>query len=70
MPDRVRFASSTEPVVAVAPNLVMLRAEEEYHDCLARFGADSAEAHVTGVIWRQLRRRHLQADSLAKVARP
>lgn len=31
------------------------RAEAVYHDCLARFGYDSAEAYVAQVFWRRER---------------
>ena len=31
------------------------RAEAVYHDCLARFGHDSAEAYVAQVFWRRER---------------
>ena len=31
------------------------RAEAVYHDCLARFGHDSADAYVAQVFWRRER---------------
>ena len=31
------------------------QAERDYYDCMARFGCDSAEAHVAGIVWRRLR---------------
>lgn len=33
----------------------VLEAERDYHDCLARFGHASAEAHAAEVYWRRLR---------------
>ena len=38
-------------------DIAVLRAEHDYHDCMARFGHDSAEAHAAGVVWRHLRQR-------------
>ena len=32
-------------------------AEDIYHDCLARFGHNSAEAHVAQIFWRRQRAR-------------
>ena len=33
----------------------VLEAERDYHDCLARFGHASGEAHAAEVHWRRLR---------------
>jgi len=38
----------------------VLEAEADYHDCLGRFGHNSAEAHAAQMVWRQLRGRRLQ----------
>ena len=35
---------------------VVRQAEHDYYDCMARFGCDSAEAHVAERVWRQMRR--------------
>ena len=39
----------------------VLEAESDYYDCMARFGHDSAEAHVAERLWRQLRREKAQS---------
>lgn len=40
-----------------------LQAERDYHDCLARFGHASAEAHVAEILWRRLRSRAAQSGA-------
>ena len=40
----------------VLPRERVAEAERDYHDCLARFGHNSAEAHAARTIWKQLRR--------------
>lgn len=48
---RVRDAQARQDTEAC----VVGRAEAVYHDCLARFGHDSAEAYVAQVFWRRER---------------
>jgi len=45
---------------ATAAADMVLEAEADYHDCLGRFGHNSAEAHAAQIVWRQLRGRRLQ----------
>ena len=44
-----------ESTISASHSKAILRAEEDYYDCLARFGCKSAEAHASEVIWRKLR---------------
>ena len=34
------------------------KAEQDYYDCLARFGTNSAEAHAARTLWCELRSKH------------
>lgn len=45
------------PAAAEDDSLMLRNAEAVYHDCLARFGHNSAEAYVARVFWNRLRAR-------------
>ena len=43
------------PTLPASPTRCARQAELDYHDCIARFGHASAEAHVAQMVWRRLR---------------
>ena len=54
--------SSTQPQSPLDPKLVV-EAERDYYDCLARFGHNSAEAHAAQAVWRQLRSSYARSGN-------
>ena len=40
----------------------IVQAEYDYYDCMARFGHQSAEAHVAEIHWRRLRSRRARTS--------
>ena len=47
----------SEATISTSHAEIILRAEKDYYDCLARFGCNSAEAYASEVVWRKLRSR-------------
>ena len=54
--------SSTSNTAAAPGTCGVSKAENDYYDCMARFGHDSAEAHVAERLWRQARSDRAQAS--------
>ena len=55
---RRRTATAHSPISAAAtPAPSLHEAEADYHDCLARFGLNSAEAHAAQRVWHALRNK-------------
>ena len=54
--------SSTYHPRVICPTLIA-EAERDYHDCLTRFGHNSAEALIAQTILKQLRSSYIQSGS-------
>ena len=52
-------ASMTVRSASVPHSQQVARAELDYHDCIARYGHNSAEAHIAEMLWRRIRNRRL-----------
>lgn len=51
-----RATDRRSPTSEAAPQACLLaEAESDYYDCMARFGHNSAEAHVAERLWRKAR---------------